>query len=125
MTVLIRDLYKHVNSTVTLAGWLYNARVSSKVAFLVVRDGTGLCQCVVGKQDVPLEVFETASRLGQESSLKITGRVKAEQRAPGGYELHISGVEVIHAATDFPITPTPSRSHWTSTACWRPRNWAS
>ncbi len=106
-TVHIRDLGKHVDSTVTLAGWLYNSRVSSKVAFLVLRDGTGLCQCVIGKQDVPPEVFETASRLGQESSLKVTGRVKADERAPGGYELQVAGLEVVHATTDFPITPKP------------------
>ena len=58
-TVLIRDLGRHVDSTVTLAGWLYNARVSSKVAFLVVRDGTGLCQCIVEKGKVPLGYVET------------------------------------------------------------------
>ena len=103
--VLIRDLGQHVDQTVTLAGWLYNARVSSKVAFLVVRDGTGLCQCVVGKGDVPDEVFEIARHLPQESSLKITGKVIADERADGGHELHVAGLEVVHRTEDYPITP--------------------
>ncbi len=103
-TTLISDLHRHVGESVTLAGWLYNARVSSKVAFLVVRDGTGLCQCVVGKGDVVDELFETASHLHQESSLRITGTVHADERSPGGHELHVSGLEVVHAAAEYPIT---------------------
>ena len=102
---LISELDKHDGQTVTLAGWLYNSRVSSKVAFLVVRDGTELCQCVVGKEAVPAEVFERACRVAQESSLRVTGQVHADERAPGGYELHVSGVEIVHAASDYPITP--------------------
>lgn len=103
--VLIRELGGHVGELVTLTGWLYNSRVSSKVAFLVVRDGSGLCQCVVGKADVPAETFERASRLGQESSVQVTGTVHADERAVGGHELHVTEVEVIHAAEDYPITP--------------------
>ncbi len=101
----IRDLNQHVGQTVTLAGWLYNTRVSSKVAFLIVRDGTGLCQCVVGKADVAEDVFEAASRLHQESSLLVTGTVHADERAPGGHELHVTGLQVVHASEDYPITP--------------------
>ncbi len=104
-TVTIERLGDHVDRTVTLTGWLYNSRVSSKVAFLLVRDGTGICQCVVGKADVPAEVFERAVRLRQESSLKVTGLVHAEPRAEGGYELHVSDVEVVHPAEDYPVTP--------------------
>jgi asparaginyl-tRNA synthetase len=103
--VLIRDLNKHVGQTVTLAGWLYNSRVSSKVVFLIVRDGTGLCQSVVGKADVPPEVFDAASRLGQESSLMVTGTVHAEERALGGHELHVTGLQVVSTTQDYPITP--------------------
>jgi asparaginyl-tRNA synthetase len=103
--VSIAKLNEHVGEEVTLAGWLYNSRVSSKVAFLVVRDGSGLCQCVVGKEDVPPEIFEIASRLSQESSVRVTGAVHADERAPGGHELHVSNVEVLHQATDYPITP--------------------
>ncbi|HSW45762.1 MAG TPA: asparagine--tRNA ligase [Phycisphaerae bacterium] len=102
---LIGELSGHDGQEVTLSGWLYNSRVSSKVTFMVVRDGTGLCQCVVGKDAVPAEVFERASRLGQESSLRATGTVRAEERAPGGYELHVSGLEVVHPTSDYPITP--------------------
>ena len=105
--VFIRDLHQHVGQTVTLAGWLYNSRVSSKVAFLVVRDGTGLCQCVVDKAGVSPELFETAARLTQESSLLVTGSIRADERAPGGYELQVSGLEVVHRTSDYPITPKP------------------
>ncbi|MHC4798797.1 MAG: asparagine--tRNA ligase, partial [Planctomycetota bacterium] len=104
-TVFITNLNEHVGNTVTLAGWLYNSRVSSKVAFLIVRDGTGLCQCVVGKADVPTEVFESASRLPQESSLRVTGKVNADERAVGGHELHVTGLEVLHRTEEYPITP--------------------
>ena len=103
--VPISDLKSHVDESVTLAGWLYNARVSSKVAFLTVRDGSGLCQCVVGKADVPEAVFEIASHLPQESSLRITGKVHADERAVGGHELHVSDIEVVFRTEDYPITP--------------------
>ncbi len=103
--VLISDLGKHVGEIVTLAGWLYNSRVSSKVAFLIVRDGTGLCQCVVGKSDVPPEVFDQASRLSQESALTVTGTVHADERALGGHELHVTDLSVVHRTEDYPITP--------------------
>ena len=96
---------QHVGETVTLEGWLYNARVSSKVAFLIVRDGTGLCQSVVGKADVAAEVFERASHVGQESALRVTGRVHADERAPGGHELHVIDLDVVHQTSDYPITP--------------------
>ncbi len=104
-TALISGLSQHVGQTVTLQGWLYNARVSSKVVFLVLRDGTGLCQCVVAKGEVPDEVFDGAGKIGQESSLRVTGAVRAEPRAPGGHELQVSGVDVVHATHDYPITP--------------------
>ncbi|MBP7935778.1 MAG: asparagine--tRNA ligase [Phycisphaerae bacterium] len=101
----INELGKHEGRTATLAGWVYNARVTSKVVFLVVRDGSGLCQCVVGKDAAPPEVFDRAARLTQESSLRVTGQVQREERAPGGYELHVSDIEVVHATVDYPITP--------------------
>lgn len=103
--VRIDQLAAHADQTVTLAGWVYNARVSSKVVFLVVRDGTGLCQCVVGKADVPPEIFDRAAHLGQESSLRLTGSVHADPRAPGGYEIHVSDVQAVHSTTDYPISP--------------------
>ncbi len=101
----INDLSRHVGETVTLAGWLYNSRVGSKVVFLVLRDGSGLCQCVVSRENVPAELFDRASRIAQESSLRVTGQVRADERAPGGHELHVSGLEIVHPAADYPITP--------------------
>jgi len=103
--VLISDLGRFVGQTVTLAGWLYNSRVASKLVFLIVRDGSGLCQCVVDKAQVSAEVFEAAAQVGQESSLRVTGTVNADARAMGGHELHVTGLAVLHAAQDYPITP--------------------
>lgn len=103
--VFIRDLKDHVGQTVTLAGWLYNSRISSKVVFLVIRDGTGLCQCVVGKDEVASEVFDLAVRATQESSMRVCGTVRADERAPGGHELQVMAVDLVHKATDYPITP--------------------
>ncbi|MCE5185289.1 MAG: asparagine--tRNA ligase [Planctomycetaceae bacterium] len=90
---------------VRLDGWLYNNRPSGKVQFLMVRDGTGLCQCVLEAGAVDEETFEQVKRLGQESSLSVTGLVRAEPRSPGGYELAASGVKIHNAASDYPITP--------------------
>jgi asparaginyl-tRNA synthetase len=104
-TVSISQLGSHVGQSVTLAGWLYNSRVSSKIVFLVVRDGTGLCQCVVSKADVPPELFAAAEKVSQESSLKVAGTVRAEERAPGGYEMQVTGLEIVHATEGYPITP--------------------
>ncbi len=104
-TTTIDRLAEHVGQTVTLAGWLYNRRSSGKIVFLIVRDGTGLCQCVVEKSSVPAEVFETADHLGQESSLEVTGTVRAESRSIGGYELATSDLKVIHRTEGYPITP--------------------
>ena len=103
--VYIEQLKDRVGQEVTLKGWLYNSRASGKVQFLIVRDGTGLCQCVAEKGKVADELFEQLGHLGQESSLSVTGTVKAEQRSVGGYELAITGAEIISPATDYPITP--------------------
>jgi asparaginyl-tRNA synthetase len=100
----ISELKKNVGQQVTLAGWLYNARSSGKIQFLIIRDGTGLCQCVVEKGKVPDEIFEQLGRLGQESSLTVTGVVRAEQRSVGGYELAVTDAQVISPAEGYPIT---------------------
>ncbi|MEP0841675.1 MAG: asparagine--tRNA ligase [Phycisphaerae bacterium] len=104
-TVRIRDLSRCVGRTVRLAGWLYHSRVGSKVVFLVVRDGSGLCQCIVERAAVAPELFDLASRLTQESSLYVTGVVRADERAPGGYELAASDLQVVQRTADYPITP--------------------
>jgi len=84
---------------------LYHSRTSGKVQFIILRDGTGLCQCVVEKGSVSDELFEKLRHLGQESSLYITGTVRADQRSVGGYELAVTNAEIIHSTNDYPITP--------------------
>ena len=101
----IAELSKHVGQTVTLSGWLYNSRSSGKLQFLILRDGTGLCQCVLEKTDANADLFETAKRLGQESSLEIDGEVRPDERSVGGYELVAQNVRVIQNVEGYPITP--------------------
>ncbi len=103
--VLIKDLSNHVGEEVTLAGWLYNKRSSGKIKFLILRDGSGLLQCVYFKGNVSEEIFELADKIGQESSIEVTGKVKEEKRSPGGYELDATGLKIISEAHDYPITP--------------------
>jgi len=103
--IYIKDLGKHVGETVTLKGWLYNKRSSGKIKFLILRDGTGYLQCVVFKGNVSEEVFEIADAITQESSFEVTGRVKEEPRAPGGYELDATDVKLIGKSENYPITP--------------------
>jgi asparaginyl-tRNA synthetase len=103
--VYIKDLSQYVDQTVSLKGWLYNKRSSGKVKFVILRDGTGLLQCVVFKGNVTPEAFEAADKLGQESSLEITGKIKIESRAPGGYEMDVTDLKLIAESVDYPITP--------------------
>jgi asparaginyl-tRNA synthetase len=103
--IYIQNLAPYVGETITLKGWLYNKRSSGKVRFIILRDGTGLLQCVVFKGNVSEEVFNLADRLGQESSIEITGKIKEEKRAPGGYEMDATDLKVISEAHDYPITP--------------------
>lgn len=101
----IRELQGYLNQDVTLSGWLYNNRPSGKVQFLTMRDGTGLCQCVVERGRVSDEVFEMLKRLGQESSLILTGAVRPDERSIGGVELAVTDARVVQEANDYPITP--------------------
>ncbi len=105
--VYIDQLKDHVGQEVTLSGWLYNSRASGKIQFLIVRDGTGLCQCIVEKGKVPDELFEQLKRLGQESSLSVTGTIRADERSVGGYEMAVTDAQVIAPAEGYPITPKP------------------
>jgi len=102
---LIERLKNHIGQEVILKGWLYRGRSSGKVLFLIVRDGTGLCQCIVEKGKVPDELFEQLKRLGQESSLTVTGTVRAEGRSVGGCELAVTDAQVVSPADGYPITP--------------------
>ena len=106
--VSIKTLFQHVGETVTLQGWVYNKTGKGKLAFIQLRDGTGICQCVVFKGNVGDEQFAVADKIPQESSLRVTGAVKADPRAPGvpgGYEIDVQSIEVIQRAADYPITP--------------------
>jgi asparaginyl-tRNA synthetase len=101
----IRDVSKHVGEEITLKGWLYNMRSSGKLMFPQVRDGSGIVQGVVFKKNVPEQVWNDFEKLTQESSIIVTGKVRVDERAPGGYELDVTGVEVLQIAHDYPITP--------------------
>ena len=103
--ITIKDLSKYVGQEITLKGWLYNKRSSGKIKFLIIRDGSGLLQCVVFKGNVSEDVFELAGTLSQESSLEVTGKVKEEPRAVGGYELDATDVKLISMSEEYPITP--------------------
>ncbi len=105
MQTYINKIGEHVGQSVTIKGWLHNRRSSGKIHFLVVRDGTGFLQVVMGKKDVDEATFQKADHLSQESAIIITGTVKAEERASGGYEMVASGLEVVNEAHDYPITP--------------------
>jgi asparaginyl-tRNA synthetase len=105
MHTYIDKIGGQVGKNVTIKGWLHNRRSSGKIHFLVVRDGTGFLQVVMGKRDVDEATFQKADHLGQESAVIVTGTVKEEPRAMGGYELIANGLEVVNAANDYPITP--------------------
>ncbi len=103
----IAALGQHEGQSVTLKGWLYNSRESGKLLFPIFRDGTGTVQGVAHVKSVPAEVFVALKGLTQESSVIVTGKVRADQRAPGGYELDVEGLEVVHRIPEtdpYPIT---------------------
>ena len=105
MNTYIENLAQHQGETVLVHGWLHNRRSSGKIHFLTVRDGSGFIQAVMSKSVVGDEAFERADHLGQESSIILKGSVRADQRAPGGYELDVSNLEVVGESHDYPITP--------------------
>src|SRR6476619_4068224 len=104
-TVRIKDLPKHIGETVTINGWLYNKRTSGKLQFPIVRDGSGYLQCVVFKKEVTEETWKAAEEVTQESSVRVTGVVREEKRAPGGVELGVEAFEILGAAAEYPISP--------------------
>jgi asparaginyl-tRNA synthetase len=104
----ISSLSAHAGERVTLRGWLYNMRSSGKLLFPTFRDGTGTIQGIVPKAAVPPEVFDRVKSLTQESSVIVTGRVRADARAPSGFELDVEDAEIVHLVpetTPFPISP--------------------
>ncbi len=103
--VFVHKISDYVNQEVTLKGWVYNSRSSGKIGFLTFRDGFGLLQCIVAKNDVGEEKFDLFKKLTQESSITINGKVVENERAPGGYEVIVSDIETLHLSKDYPITP--------------------
>ena len=106
--VTIASAGQHVGESVEIAGWLYNLRRSGKICFPQMRDGTGVLQCVAVKSALPEEIFEALKDLTQESSLTIHGKIRAEARAPGGYELDVESAHILQRVSEdrpYPITP--------------------
>jgi len=101
----IEELPHHAGKTVSVRGWVSTSRSSGKIAFVVVRDGTGYLQAVISKKDVTPEVWDAFGKLTQETSLEVTGSVRADARAPGGVELQTSDLKIIGPSPEFPITP--------------------
>jgi len=102
--VYVEDLKKHVGQDVAVKGWLYNRRAKGKIAFLILRDGTGLVQTVAVKSELGDAAFAVCEKVPQESSLVVTGSVRADERSPGGVELGIKSLKVVgEAAADYPI----------------------
>ncbi len=105
-TVRIADLKQHVGDSVQINGWIYNTRSSGKINFTLVRDGTGIIQCISEEGEVDEDVFEKADSLPQETSVKIQGTVREDERAPGGVELDLEDLTVVNEPTEqYPITP--------------------
>lgn len=103
--VRIKDLADYVERTVTMRGWVVTSRSSGKIAFVVLRDGSGYVQGVLVKREVDPAVWETFTQLTHETSVALTGTVRADPRSPGGVELAVASVEILGPSVDFPITP--------------------
>src|SRR5262245_24688552 len=104
-TVRVADLRRHPGQEVQVRGWLYNRRSKGKIHFLQVRDGSGIVQAVMAKGQVPDDLFERCETLPYETALSVEGQVREDARAPGGFELSLTGGE-IHAVPvgEYPIT---------------------
>jgi asparaginyl-tRNA synthetase len=107
----IREVGRHQGETVTIHGWLYNLRESGKLLFPIFRDGSGVIQGVVAKNAVAPELFETIKTLTQESSVVVSGKVRADKRAPGGYELDVSDLRVVQRVPDDEPYPISLKEH--------------
>lgn len=109
--VRISDLPGLMGTTAGIRGWVMTTRSSGKIAFVVVRDGTGYLQCVLPRTEVSEAAWDTFGRLTQETSVRVTGQVRADKRAPGGVELGLTDLAILGPSVDFPITP---KEHGTS-----------
>ena len=103
--VYVSELADHVGAEIRLKGWVYQKRSSGKIRFVVLRDGTGFLQCVAGARDVPADAFDALDRVTAESSVEVRGTVRRDERAPGGFELGVTGFTILHQAAEYPIQP--------------------
>ncbi|HFQ93305.1 MAG TPA: asparagine--tRNA ligase, partial [Anaerolineae bacterium] len=106
--ISIENIADYVDQKVTIRGWLYHSTRKGKLMFLRLRDGSGMTQGVAFRPEVGDDLFETLKRLGQETSLIVTGTVRENNRAPGlpkGYEIGVESIEVLQNVADYPITP--------------------
>ena len=105
MIAYVEEIARFEGQEITIRGWLHNRRSSGKIHFLTVRDGTGFIQCVMSRKAVGEEIFESAGHLSQESAVIVHGAVRADARAPGGYEIDVTNLEIVSPAQPYPITP--------------------
>jgi asparaginyl-tRNA synthetase len=103
--VYVENVGAHEGSEITLRGWVYNKRSSGKLQFILLRDGTGVIQCVAFKGNFSPEQFDALDKATQESSIEIRGKVRKDSRSPGGYEVDVTGFEIFQPAENYPITP--------------------
>ena len=103
--VYVEDLSTHEGKDVTIRGWVYNKRSSGKLQFILLRDGTGVVQCVAFKGNFSAEQFEELDKIAQESSIEISGKVRKDARSPGGYEMDMEAFRIVQATGNYPITP--------------------
>src|SRR5215467_1215772 len=106
--ITISEAHRHEGETVRIPGWLYNLRKSGKIVFPLLRDGSGLMQAVAVKSALPEAVFEEIKNLTQESSIVLTGKIRKDERAPGGYEMDVEGIQTVQRVPEsdpYPITP--------------------
>ncbi len=107
----IVDIGQHDGATVTLRGWLYNLRESGKLLFPIFRDGTGIIQGVVAKNAVSPEIFDAVKNLTQESSVIVQGKVRADKRAPSGYEIDVNNLQVVQRVSESDPYPISLKEH--------------
>jgi asparaginyl-tRNA synthetase len=103
--VYVENVGAYEGNEVTLRGWVYNKRSSGKLQFILLRDGTGVIQCVAFKGNFTAVQFDALDRLTQESSLEVQGKVRKDARSPGGYELDVTGFRIFQSTENYPITP--------------------
>ena len=103
--IRINQTQDYIDQEIKINGWVYNSRRSGKIGFLTLRDGFGLVQCIIIKNEIGEELFEEFKSLTQESSLSVMGKIVKNDRAMGGYEILVQNFELHHLSKDYPITP--------------------